>query len=99
MARFDVFESASGKDLLLDCQANVLAALNTRIVVPLMRPDRAPTPGGRLNPSFEIGEARHIMVTQYAGAVEVGELGRKVTSLERHDREIMNALDFLLTGV
>lgn len=39
------------------------------------------------------------MITQYAGAVEVRELGRKVASLAAHDREIMNALEFLLTEV
>jgi toxin CcdB len=39
------------------------------------------------------------MVTQYAGAIEVRELGEKVASLADRDHEIINALDFLLTGV
>ncbi len=99
MARFDVFESARGGDLLLDCQADALAGLNTRLVAPLMQPNRAPKPAGRLNPSFEIDGTNYIMVTQYAGAVELRELGQKMASLSEHDREIVNALDFLITGV
>lgn len=99
MAQFDVFETVSGAGLLLDCQSDLLSQLNTRLVAPLLRPDEAPKPAGRLNPSFDVGGEPYVMMTQYAAAVEVRELGRKRASLAGHHREIIGALDMLLTGV
>ena len=99
MAQFDVYRNAFGSGLLLDCQAELLSHLNTRLVVPLLRPEQAPKPAGRLNPSFDIDGEPYLMVTQYAGALERRELGPKVASLAAREHEIMNALDFLLTGV
>lgn len=99
MAQFDVYANAFGSGLLLDCQADLLSHLNTRLVAPLLLPDHAPKPAGRLNPLLEIAGERYVMVTQYAGAVELREMGAKVASLAGHGREIMNALDVLLTGV
>jgi toxin CcdB len=99
VAQFDVYESGFGRGLLLDCQADLLSHLNTRFVAPLLRAEEAPKPARRLNPSFGIGGEIYVMVTQYAGAVERRELGAKLTSLADRDREIMNALDLLLTGV
>lgn len=99
VAQFDVYASRAGGVLLLDCQADLLAHLNTRLVAPLLPADRAPKPAGRLNPVFDIGDESHVMMTQYVAAIELHELGRKVASLADRDREIMNALDILLTGV
>ena len=99
MARFDAYRNKTGKGLLLDCQADLLSGLETGLVVPLLLPPDAPNPARHLNPSFEIGGERYVMVTQYAAAMEVRELGPKMASLADRDHEIMNALDFLLTGV
>lgn len=99
MAQFDVREGPAGSGLLLDCQADLLSHLNTRLVVPLMLPPEAPVPAGRLNPSFRLADATYVMVTQFAGAIEASKLGPVVATLADHDREIMNALDVLLTGV
>lgn len=89
----------AGGALLLDCQTDLLSHLNTRLVAPLLPADRAPKPAGRLNPSFDIGGQSHVMVAQYAAAIEVRELGPKIASLADQSREIINALDILLTGV
>ena len=99
MPRFDVYRNPGGAGFLLDCQADLLSGLNTRLVVPLLAPADAPKPAGRLNPTFEVQGEPHVMVTQYAAAVELRELGPKVASLDAHDHQIGNALDFLLTGV
>lgn len=99
MARFDVYENPAGIGLLLDCQANLLSHLNTRLVAPLLPAGQGPKPAGRLNPAFDIGGERHVMMTQYAAAIELRELGPKVASLADGDREIISALDILLTGV
>jgi toxin CcdB len=99
VAQFDVHANAFGKGFLLDCQSDLLSHLNTRLVAPLLRPDDAPKPAGRLNPTFVIDGQPHVMLTQYAAAIEVRELGEAMGSLAGQDREIMNALDVLLTGV
>ena len=99
MARFDVYRNIGGEGYLLDCQADLLSDLNTRLVAPLLPETAAPRPAGRLNPIFDIDGARHVMVTQFAAAVMARDLEPKIASFAQHDREIGNALDLLLTGV
>ena len=98
MARFDVFENPSGGGYLLDCQADVLSHLNTRFCVPLMPLNEAPLAGERLNPEFSVEGARVRMVTQFAAAVPVRELGRHAINLADRHATIMNAIDMLTTG-
>lgn len=98
MARFDVFERQGEPGYLLDCQADILSQLTTRFVVPLLSPDRAPHPAERLNPTFEVAGAPMVMVTQFAAAVPMREIGEVTTSLDDQHITIMNALDMLLTG-
>ena len=97
MAQFDVHRL--GGALVVDCQSNLLDHLNTRLVVPLMVRDRAPAPAERLNPLFAIGGVDHVMVTQFATAVERRELGAPVASLADRSFEIVGALDVLISGV
>lgn len=99
MARYDVYRNRHGEGYLLDCQADSLNHLNSRVVVPLLLEEVAPVPpASRLNPLFEIEGEIVSMTTQFAGAIPVRELGPKVGSLDlQHDR-IMAALDMLLIG-
>jgi toxin CcdB len=99
MARFDVHPAPDRAGYLLDCQADLLSHLNTRLVVPLRRPAEAPIAAARLNPRFEIKGETFVMVTQFASAVPVRDLAPTILSLDdQHDR-IMAALDMLITGV
>ena len=98
MPRFDVYDSSEGAGLLLDVQADILDGLSTRIVVPLMPLDKAPQPASRLNPVFEIGSERYVMVTQFMAAYPNSLLRARITSLASHDRDIGNALDMLFVG-
>ena len=99
MAKFDVFRRRSGAGYLLDCQADLLSQLNTRFVVPLLPAREAPKPATRLNPVFELEGKPYVMMTQFAAAVRVNELGGTVASLRDRDIEIINALDVLTSGV
>jgi toxin CcdB len=99
MARFDVYASPDRAGYLLDIQADLLANLNTRIVVPLLPVDAAPKPAQRLNPVFRLGETDHVMVTQFLSAVRVAILGRPVSTLIERDVEIVAALDLVLSGI
>jgi toxin CcdB len=97
MARFDVYRH-DGAGFLLDCQADILAELNTRLVVPLLPRGEGPPPMTRLNPRFSVAGEEVIMYTQFAAAIPRRELIEVVASLAEEDRTIMNAIDMLLSG-
>jgi toxin CcdB len=99
MAQFEVYRLGGGPQLVVDCQSDLLDHIDTRFVVPLVPPEEAPPPVRRLNPLFEIGGRELVLLTQSAGAVRCSLLGRPIASLTHRDREIMNALDLLITGV
>ncbi len=99
MARFNVYASASGDQYLLDVQADLLAHLTTRAVVPLLPLGKAPKPARTLNPVFDIGGVQHAMVTQYLSAIRRRELGSHVADLTNEASTIVNALDCLFQGV
>lgn len=98
MAQFDVFRSDNG-NLLLDCQSDVLGYLATRLAVPLLPVADAPELRLRLNPVFEIEGERFAMITQFAAAVRISELRRKVMTLRDYRFDIIGAFDMALTGV
>ncbi|WP_375402783.1 CcdB family protein [uncultured Sphingomonas sp.] len=96
MARFDVYALRDG-GLAIDCQTNALAEISTRFVVPLLPPGDAPPANARLNPTFDIEGETLVMVTQFATAIRVAELRKKVASLSDQDVRIISAID-VLTG-
>ena len=83
---------------MVDCQADLLDGLNTRLVVPLLPAGDAPPAMARLNPIFEVEGQRVVMVTQFAATVMVRELGEQVASLAGEQDAIGNALDMLVSG-
>ena len=98
MAQFDVHTLSRGR-LAIDCQSDLLSHLESRLAVPLVPKDAAPTPARRLNPIFEVGGVEHVMLTQFSGAIDRRQLGDVVTSLAHHSFEITGALDVLISGV
>jgi toxin CcdB len=54
MAQYGLFRDPDSEGYLLDVQTDLLDGLNTRVVVPLLPKEQAPTPAQRLNPTFEI---------------------------------------------
>jgi len=99
MARFDVYAMRRGGALVVDCQADLLEGLKTRVVAPLIAETKAPPPARHLNPVFELHGERFVLMTQMLSAVEVRELGDCVASLGEQGEAVLGALDFLLTGV
>jgi len=98
MARFDVYAHRGGVGFLLDVQADLITRLNTRVVVPLLPLDAAPTPADRLNPIFEIQGSKVTMVTQFMAAVPLAELASLIESLDGESDAIFSAIDFLHHG-
>lgn len=96
MAKYDVYQIDNG--YLLDVQADILSDLNTRVMVPLMLPEKAPKPARRLNPVFEVEKQKLLMVTQYIATVPKNNLGKPKNNLSEHFAEITNAMDMFLQG-
>ena len=99
MAQFDVHRLKSSDTLVIDCQSELLEQLNTRLVVPLIPREAAPTPADRLNPIFTIGGEEYVMFTQFAAAVRREDVGDVRFSLSDHSFEVIGALDVLISGV
>lgn len=97
MARYDVYPGAPGRGLLLDCQADVLDHLASRVVVPLM-PTAKVEPVPRLNPLLTVNGQTLVMATHLIFAIPLERLQRPVANLEAEHYTIMDALDMLTTG-
>lgn len=100
MAQFDVHRNPRGGryPLLLDVQAELLASLATRVVVPLTRARTLGKPITHLNPVVTINGVDHIAVFQELAAIPTTALGDRVASLAARRSDIIAALDLLLTG-
>ncbi len=102
MAQFDFFEYGGRKGraaFLVDVQSDLLADLETRVVVPVYRLK----PGQRLvqtlNPTVEHnGETWYLSIPEMA-AVRRSELKRPSGSFDHLRDEIIAALGLLFTGI
>lgn len=104
MARYDVYRNASARGaldtpFLLDVQADLLAPLRTRVVVPLRLASGVPRPARTLQPSFRVAEVEVVMDTPAIVGAPVSALGARVGNLGEQANTIRAAVDFLLTGV
>ncbi|MEF2546344.1 CcdB family protein [Aurantimonas sp. E1-2-R+4] len=95
MARHDVHPLIGGRGLVLNVQADILDALNTRVVVPLLPIAQAPKPAKRLNPIFEIDGMKMVMATQFLSAIPLTALGERVENLSLEHDAIVAALDMV----
>jgi toxin CcdB len=84
---------------LLDVQANLLADLQTRVVVPLIRVDAFGRRATRLHPRFTIDGQDVVMATHLIAAVRKQALGDAITSLQDKRDDMINAIDVLWSGV
>lgn len=103
MAQFDLYvnQNAATRQTipyLLDLQADLLEALGTRVVAPLVTASLFGKPATHLNPTFIIDESPVVMSTAELAGVPVRLLGKAVGSLKGQRDEILAALDLLFTG-
>ena len=105
MAQYTIYQnknSHSKKEfpLLLDIQTNLLDSLQTTVVVPLKKfetnKDSAFT---QLTPIFNIENVDYLMFTPQLAGIPRKELGKVIADVEYARTDIINALDFLLTGI
>lgn len=98
MAQFDYYRIPGGDGFLLDVQSDLLEALSTRVVVPLLPLAAIGTPAKRFNPVFEVDGEPLVMATQFIGAVPLAELTQPAGTLSRCHVQIVDAIDVLLSG-
>ena len=85
---------------LVDVQSELLSALETRLVIPLIKSEEI----GRhliknLNPSITVNRNEFIAMTQQMAAIPKGILGNLVEDVDFSRSEILDSIDFLVTGI
>ncbi|MBU2575916.1 CcdB family protein [Patescibacteria group bacterium] len=104
MAQFTVYKNINEatKDsvpYLVDVQNDILADLNTRVVIPMCSTSAfGNKPISNLSPSFEINGSSYILLTPQLAGIAISELGSPVCDLSEFRLQFINALDFLFTG-
>jgi toxin CcdB len=101
MAQFDIHRNPGQGPyaFVVDVQADLLAQLDTRVVVPMIARARyAGTPLRRLDPIVTHQRSEYVVVVQLLATVPRSVLGRAVGSLAAKRAELIAAFDLLLTG-
>lgn len=105
MSQFSVFHNKNTHTkktypYLLEIQSNLLSELATTVVVPLVQYDQNRTkPLTRLTPIFTFDQNDYVMLTPQLAGIQRKELGKIAFELGHAKNEIINALDFLISGV
>ncbi len=97
MAQFDVFRLAGGR-LVVDCQADLLSDLNTRLVIPLQPLAEGGQISERLNPILTIDDQGLVLKTHLAASIDAQLLGKAVSSVASQEYAVKSAIDMLLSG-
>ena len=105
MAQFTAYRNSNAATrttipLLLDVQSELIATLDTCVVIPLytetaMKGKIFKT----LTPVLTIDGKRYVMVTPQLAGIPRKLLGAPVAELSSHRAEIMAALDMLVSGI
>jgi toxin CcdB len=105
MAQYTIYQNKNSQSkkefpLLLDIQTNLLDSLQTTVVIPLKKleanKDKVLT---QLTPIFKIDGTDFLMLTPQLAGIQRKELGKVIADVEYTRTDILNALDFLLTGI
>ena len=101
MPQFDVYRSPRPKlfPLLLDVQANLLARLASRVVIPLMTLEAyGARPITRLHPVASFAGIAYVLVTHELATIPTTALREPIGSLASQRPMLIAALDLLFTG-
>jgi len=104
MSDFRIYENRSATSenypFLIDVQSDLLSALETRLVIPLMRSENiGRKPIKNLNPLVKVNGSSYIAMTQQMAAIPKAILGTMMEVMEFSRLEILNSIDFLVTGI
>lgn len=105
MSQFTLYENTDkttkkAYPYFLDVQSNLISVLNSRVVIPVVSAKNlekeAPK---RLCPIFQIDGNEYALLTHQLTSAPVSILKRPVENLNAFRDEIINALDFLISGI
>lgn len=105
MAQFDVYENSSKTTkrmfpLLLDIQHEIIADINTRLIIPLAKPEFFKQHSmTRLMPAIEYDGQDLLLLTPQLTAVSVKQLKQPIGTLEHIRDDIIAALDLAISGI
>lgn len=99
MARFDIYRYSEAVPFVVDVQANLLADLKTRTVIPLLpqaqvKQEQLP----KLKPLIKVKGKSYILMTTDIGTLRVSDLKEPVDNVEDQRQTIVAAIDFLFQG-
>ncbi|OAN49344.1 CcdB family protein [Magnetospirillum moscoviense] len=97
MRQFDVCRSQG--PLLVVLQADMVADLSVVVVAPLYSLADWPVPARHLHPIVQFDGSPHVLVTNHLAAITKDKVGACVGSLEAERPNLINAIDFLFTGI
>ena len=100
MAQYDVYELRAESRLLVSVQSDLVSRmLDSRLVIPLFDPSDARWPFARLTPRLSFQDRIWLLATPLMVGLPNTELRGPVGSVADEQYSIMNAIDFLLTGI
>jgi len=100
MAQFDVYKNINDETkeqipYLLDIQSDILSHLTSRVVIPFIINKKTMD---SLHPIFLIEDIKVTLWTTSITSIQLFQLEEKVCSLKNKRREIIDSIDFLITG-
>lgn len=87
---------------VVDIQADLLSSLDTRLIVPLLPMQTgksAPKPLTRLNPIIELAGKRYVLLANQIANISAGRLRQPAGNIADQRQVIVEAIDFLVTGI
>ena len=104
MSQFLVYrnaDAASRKHIpyFLDVQSDLIKTTGSRVVVPMITPERAGGVIQRLMPLVPVGDESMVMDTSQIMGIPMRMLGKQVADLSNESATIMSALDMLISGI
>ena len=104
MSQFSVYanaDAASRRSIpcWLNVQSDLIDTAESRVVVPLIAPERAGPSVGSLMPTLTVAGKQMVMDTAQITNVPMQMLGRRVADLSADRLTIIGALDFLTHGI
>lgn len=104
MNQFDLYvnndpDSNNEYPYIVDVQTALIERLNSRVVIPLTEAKPEQVLPNNLCPKIKIGQQSYYLLTYQITTVSKAFLKEKAGTLALNRSDIMNALDFLFTGI
>lgn len=105
MAQYDVYTNPSARSrdqvpYVVDVQSDLLAALRTRLVIPLAYTGAQLTQAPRrLSLTFMVEGELLALQPQLAAGIDARQLKRPVASLADHAADLRDAMDAVVSGI